>query len=739
MDYLKQYKSFVNSYYLAEGIRITVGITLPAIVLSYFHNLSAGIIVSIGAMCVSIPDNAGSILHRRNAMLICDALIFFVAICTGFATAFPAVLGVMIFIFCFLFAMIGVYGPRATAVGLAALFVMVLNIDRPQHGWPIIINAAYVLAGGIWYTVLSLSLYSFRPFKLAQQALGETIESTADYLRLRAIFYGQNYKRDIYDDLLDVQSRVHEKQNLVRELLFRSRNISKESTDTGRVLVMVFLDIVDLFEKVITSHQDYTVLHQFFDGFDILQRFESVILLLSDKLNEIGVAVKRGGVLRSDPGLGLRIRELKDYFEKFRDLHRSAGNVEGFISLRHILDNMEDIGDRIYSLENYAANENKIFLPGEAALEYGQFAPHDHIEPKLLFEHLTLTSDTFRHSIRLSVATLTGFFVSKFLPFSHSYWILLTIIVILKPAYGLSKKRNYHRLFGTIVGALFGFTILFFIKDKTAVFVLMILLMIGAYSFMRINYLVFVSLMTPYILLLFHLLNASNFRSVVTDRVIDTAIGSVIAFMANFFLLPSWEHERVTDHMSKMVADNLQYFLEVVAAFLQGGVSKNQYKIARKNAFVSLANLSDALNRMLSEPKSKQKMAREAHQFVVANHMLTANIATLSLFIQKPPSSENRQVFAPVEVTISTRLQTALAHFLHAGMPAIEGNKMAFRNLNDKLNDLLQRRKMELEKGILDSETKRDLSAFKPIADQFNFINKAAIDIERLSNTLAVL
>ena len=93
MDYLKQYKSFVNSYYLAEGIRITIGIALPAIVLSYFHNLSAGIMVSIGAMCVSIPDNAGPINHRRNAMLICDALIFIVAVCTGFATSFPALLG----------------------------------------------------------------------------------------------------------------------------------------------------------------------------------------------------------------------------------------------------------------------------------------------------------------------------------------------------------------------------------------------------------------------------------------------------------------------------------------------------------------------------------------------------------------------------------------------------------------------------------------------------------------------
>src|SRR5271154_4276607 len=165
MDYLKQYKSFVNSYYLAEGIRITIGITLPAIALSYFHNLSAGIMLSTGALCVSIPDNAGPIQHRRNAMFICDAIIFLVAVCSGFATAYPAILAIMIFAFCFLFAMIGVYGARASSIGLAALFVMVLNIDRQQHGWNIIINAAYIFAGGIWYTILSLSLYSFRPYK----------------------------------------------------------------------------------------------------------------------------------------------------------------------------------------------------------------------------------------------------------------------------------------------------------------------------------------------------------------------------------------------------------------------------------------------------------------------------------------------------------------------------------------------------------------------------------------------
>jgi uncharacterized membrane protein (TIGR01666 family) len=734
VDYLKQYKSFVNSYYLAEGIRITIGIALPAIVLSYFHNLSAGIMVSIGAMCVSIPDNAGAIQHRRNAMIICDALIFIVAVCTGFATSYPPILGIMIFVFCFLFAMIGVYGARASSIGLAALFVMVLNIDRPQYGWNIIINAAYVLAGGIWYTLLSLSLYSIRPYKLARQALGETIQATADYLRIRAYFYVKDQDQArIYDELLDAQTKVHEKQNLVRELLFKSRDTIKESTDTGRAMVMIFLDIADLFESVITSHQDYKTLHAFFDHTDILERFEEVIIYLSETLDEIGISIKSGEVAVPDPQLRSRIKKLREYFEKLRDEKRNAENVESFISLRQILDNIEDIGDRMYTLQNYTSYDKKLIKNFDPSIEYEQFVTHEDIEPKLLIENFSLQSNVFRHALRLSIATLGGFIISKFLPFSHSYWMLLTIIVILKPAYSLTKKRNLYRLLGTIVGALFGFAILFFVKDKTAVFVIMVLLMIGAYSFMRTNYLVFVSLMTPYILLLFHLLNANNFRTVVTDRIFDTAIGSAIAFIANIFLLPSWAHEEITDYMIKMIEDNLGYFSDVASVFMNKKMSANQFKLSRKNAFVSLANLSDAFNRMLSEPKSKQKNAREVHQFVVANHMLTSNIATLSLIEDQMKGQENSHIFNPVIGMISDKLENAKENFIGQKHAMHMENKSALRLLHDKLNDLLNQRKTELDNGITDSETKKSLSAFKPLADQFNFIHKAASDIEKLS------
>ena len=103
--------------------------------------------------------------------------------------------------------MIGVYGARAGSIGLAALFIMVLNLEERIYGWEVLFNAVYVLCGGIWYMLLSLSLYSFRPYKVTQQALGDCIQSTAGYLLLRSAFYKKDPDYDgIYSQLIDKQA-----------------------------------------------------------------------------------------------------------------------------------------------------------------------------------------------------------------------------------------------------------------------------------------------------------------------------------------------------------------------------------------------------------------------------------------------------------------------------------------------------------------------------------------------------
>jgi uncharacterized membrane protein (TIGR01666 family) len=740
MDYLRQYKSFVNSHYLSEGLRITAGLTLPAVLLGYFHYQATGIIVSLGAASVMIVDNAGPIRDRRSAMLVCDMVIFLVAILTGLVSHSPLALGALIFLICFVFSMFTVYGTRVGSIGLAAMFVMVLNIGNNFHGAQIMSNAFFVLCGGLWYTGLSLLLYSFRPFKLAQQALGECLQATADFMRLKASFYKkqESYEKN-YQLVLDKQVSVHQIQDLVRDLLFESRDLVKETTRNGRILVMIFLDAMDLFELVMSSHQDYEELHHLFDKSNILQKYQEAIVGLANKLDDIGIAVKSGRPLPEKSTAENLIRELNGQFDRFRDESRTADNVEGFIALRHILENLQDIDDRLNILENYTSGDPQVSSEQMQQAEYEKFATarDQNLNLKIIGDNLSFESNIFRHSLRVSLATFAGYIVSRFFPLGHGYWILLTIIVILKPAYSLTKKRNHDRLLGTLAGAGIGLVILYFVKDKDFLFACMIALMIGAYSFMRSRYLVFVVLMTPFILLLFYLLNPNNISTVVLDRIMDTAIGSAIAFLANILIAPAWEHEQFRDYLLKMSKANFQYFRSVAGSFIGATYESKQYKLARKEAFVALANLSDGFNRMLSEPNSKQKNIAFLHPFVVSQHMLTSHIASLSTYVEPLASEFKSENLQPVVETISLRL-SHVTDLLEqkTDAPQQANRKEGLRNLNDKVSDLLDQRKRELNSGVTDSPVRRKLSKLKSVADQFNFISKIAIDLEKLCQGL---
>lgn len=731
MDYIKEYKSFVNSHYLGEGVRITAGIVLPAVILNHFNLLSIGVAVALGALCVSITDNPGPIHHRKNGMVACIIINTIIAVITGFVAPYPFLLGSLIVVACFVFSMIGVYGNRVNSIGVSALLIMVLNIDRQHHGWDVLLNAAYILAGGIWYMLLSLVLYSFRPYKLAQQALGDCIMATADYLRVRASFYAKEVDYDkTYQEMMAQQIAVHEKQNLVRELLYKSRHIIKDSTTTGRTLVMIFTDIVDLFERTMTSYQDYKAMHEAFDEDDILQKYRELILELSNELDEVGIAVKSGEASDETGNLAAHIASTRDYFDAFRNSRRTAENVDSFISLRHILNSISDIANRIHTLHLYTTYDKEIAKKGTISTDYDQFVTHEQFDLKLFRDNLSFQSNNFRHALRISIATLAGFIISMFFPFGHSYWILLTIIVILKPAYSLTKKRNYQRLIGTVLGAVMGLIILHFVKNNDALFVIMLLLMIGTYSLIRTNYMFSVIFMTPYILLMFHLLTNANFKAIITDRIIDTAIGSVIAFLANLGLLPAWEHEKIGDYMLQALASNKNYFKNVSAAFTGNPVTMTEFKLSRKNAFVALANLSDAFSRMMSEPKNKQRNIKELHQFVVLNHMLTSHIATLASYVKPLSEKYGSQDFGPAISKILARMGDAEKILEEIEEDHTAPEDTAHDMIQQRLQTLLKERRAELKQGILQSDLQKELTEFKPVADQFNFIGNLSKDIK---------
>ena len=631
---IRDTQDFLLSNYFAEGLRISFGVLCPSLIMAHFGMLQYGMTLSLGALCVSIVDSPGPIHHRRNAMLVTTALLFLVSIIVGLTNKSDVFTGIMVVVFSFVFSMLFLYGNRAASIGTSVLLIMILSIDDVRPWQEVIFYSVLVFIGSIWYTSLSYVIYRLRPYRLAQQTLSDSIHEIADFLRAKAKFYSHNtdYEKN-YADLLQLQVDVHQKQDEVREVLFKTREIVRESTPQGRFLLIVFTDTVDLFEQVMSTYYNYKQLHKQFDSIGILSHYEEAINKIADSLDDIAFALKSGGIPTLTENLENDLVKLR---KEISDLEQQKGetyNTLGIIALRNIEVNIENIVGRIKTINQYFNKKEKRKIK-KGDVDVAKFVTSQEINIKLLLDNLTFKSSTFRHSVRVAIVMFIGFVVARSLDFAHSYWILLTILVISKPGFSLTKERNYHRIIGTIAGAFIGMAILHYVHDKNTLFVILILFMIAGYSFQRKNYVVSVLFMTPYILIIFEFLGMGT-MSIARERIYDTLIGSGIALLASYSLFPNWEHEKVKEAMVDMINANKYYFSEVIKLYFENGSDLTSYKLARKEVFVKSSNLASIFQRMFSEPKSKQVHMQELHQFTVLNHLLSSYVASLSLYIKE--------------------------------------------------------------------------------------------------------
>ncbi|MBN8788313.1 MAG: hypothetical protein J0I84_14575, partial [Terrimonas sp.] len=361
MNYINEFTKFITGQYLTKGVRITAGAILPALILYHYDLLSIGIAMPLGALMVSLTDSPGPIHHRRNGMLVSNILNFVVAIIIGFTRYYPWLLAIELTLLGFFLSFIGIYGARASSIGLIAIIVIVLNIDVHHSQDRVWQDALFMLAGGMWYMLMSLVLYSLRPYLLIQQALGECIIETAEYLQVKSKMYSFNTDPDeIYKEILPLQINIHNQQEQLRELLFKARGFTRESTTKGRILLMMFLDSVDLFEQVMTTQQNYNALRSYFKEGDILEKFRLLIVETAVELDKLGLVIQSGFPPKGNERLSELITETEDYFVAYRESHISPENLEGFISLRHVLNSIKDIAERIKRLRRYSTYSSKV-------------------------------------------------------------------------------------------------------------------------------------------------------------------------------------------------------------------------------------------------------------------------------------------------------------------------------------------------------------------------------------------
>jgi uncharacterized membrane protein YccC len=155
-------------------------------------------------------------------------------------------------------------------------------------------------------------------------------------------------------------------------------------------------------------------------------------------------------------------------------------------------------------------------------------------------------------------------------------------------------------------------------------------------SLLQLNYMTASVFNTNAVLLAFHFVDPSA-STIITDRAIDTIIGSVISFACSYFL-PWWEAQFMPSLCRAAINANREYlraglhYVEILQANKKDpqniAIQRAEvaWRLARKNVYVALGNFAEAFYRMMLEPRARQWHVIEFNNLMIQTHMLASQI-----------------------------------------------------------------------------------------------------------------
>jgi uncharacterized membrane protein (TIGR01666 family) len=653
-------RKFTESLQFANAVKVTVAAAIPVILFSWLGDFQTGFVIALGAFLTYPSDISSNLTHKVNGLLsgalIVAGSAFLVSIVYPYKWLFYPVFAALVFFL----SMISVYGYRATNVSFSGLLSISLVFSTIYSGRELYQHCGLMLAGGLFYFIVSMAFWYVRPYRYAEMQLYDCIRLTAKYLKLRGDLWTVGADREkIIEKQLEFQVELNTIHEHLREALINSR-LGSGPSNQNRKMLIVFISLVEILELALSTSFDHAKLHEKFKGHEkVLLTYQQLAYNLAATLKKLAKSIEN----RSKYSSGHKL------FDDLAALEKSIAEYESSLG-------PEAAAEGVYMLKtmhHYAEKQVEKINIAERALTLAVFR-HDfkgadkdlekYLKPQYypltaLKENLSFSSTIFRHSLRLTLTILVGFIIGQQLPFQNAYWILLTIVVIMRPGYGLTKERSFHRIFGTVLGGLIAFGILLFTHNEYVIAGLGVLAMILGFTFTSTNYKVGATFVTMYVVFIYAL-QTPHIEDVVQYRIVDTLVGAALAFMANYFLWPTWEFLSVPIHTENAIKANREYLKEISDLYNKKGEIPVSYRLARKEAFIEIGNLMASFQRMVQEPKSKQKSLPQVYKLAVMNHTLLSSLASLGTYIQSHKTTKASAGFNAIVDTALLNLEDAL-------------------------------------------------------------------------------
>ena len=230
-------------------------------------------------------------------------------------------------------------------------------------------------------------------------------------------------------------------------------------------------------------------------------------------------------------------------------------------------------------------------------------------------------------ALRLMASIGVAAVFSEVVPVERSYWVVLTVAIVLRPDFGSVFARGLQRGIGTIVGAVAGAIILAIVPYGLWLLVPAAVLAALLPWGRLVNFGLMLTFLTPLIVVLLDLQSRSGWR-LAEDRLVDTLLGCAIALLIGYAPWPgSWQA-----HLPQRFAEAVSR----VARYTEQALAENSPDRSRLRRETSryLSDLRTEFQRALSEPKAVSRRVSTWWPAAVALEQVVDAVTAIAVAVE---------------------------------------------------------------------------------------------------------
>jgi uncharacterized membrane protein YccC len=660
------------------ALRNTAGVILPLAGGFLLGMPRGGLAMASGALNVSYSDGHDPYPQRARRMLA-STLWCAIAIFLGAITGHRNIEAVFVATaWAFIAGMLVAVGSASADVGVISLVLLVVYAAQPLTTRQAAEAGLLALGGGLLQTALSLALWPVQRYDPELRALGELFlrlataaeeptRATSSPLATAATTAAQDAIAGLGSD--------NSLQSLrLRALLSQAERIRLSLLLLGRLRARM--------QRENPNHPAIEAITKYLENASVILRTIGTAL---ENKRPIGYEADRVVL-----GVALTYQ--------IRAQH-GAGSGSAFLDavLQDAQFQMDGLSGQLRAAIDLANNASP---EGEAAFEKRE--KHQPLWLRFggvvatLQANLNLSSAVFRHALRLAFAVAIGDALGRDFDWRRSYWIPMTIVLVLKPEFATTFVRGVLRITGTILGLLLATALFHFLPIHT----LTDIVLIGVFTFLvrwlgPANYGIFAVFISALVVLLLTI-NGVSPREVIFARGWNTAVGGVLALLA-YLAWPSWERTRIGDNIAALLRAYREYFSAVAKSYIEKETAlRVELERPRQNARTARTNMEGSLERLAMEPGATTEQLNRIKTILATSHRFAHSIMALEAGLPLTPAMPARPEFRVFAADVETTL--ALLEEILAGGKVPE---KSFPNLREDHNRLIAAGDPEKERYAL--------------------------------------